>query len=104
MADRLSALESEGIGAVTVDLSDEYGAPLYRIPLDGDLTVGELAAQAAAFELPEGEDYALYGVTPGPGRAESAQRLAPDTRLGQLPVPDDGIVRLRFAQALRGAK
>ena len=88
---------------VVVDLTDECGAPLSRIGLDRDLSVGELASQAAAFDLPPGEDYALYRVATKADGTEAAERLAPGTRLGDISTEDDKVVRLRFAPALRGA-
>ncbi len=88
---------------VLIDLADEAGVPLAQLTVSPDTTVGEMAAQYQVFGLPGGDSYALYRVSSRKDGTERVQRLAPDTRLGDIDVDTDDMLRLRFAPALRGA-
>lgn len=103
MKDKLSALETADGNSVRLDLWDACKAPLAQITMDRSLMVADLAKQAEAFDLPPGEDYALLRVSARPDGTELTERLSPETKLGDIPVGEDDVVRLQFAPALRGA-
>jgi len=99
--DQITALATEV--AVCLDLTDEAGVPVGQITVSRSTTVGEIAAQAEAFGLPDGESYAIYRVGTGPDGSEKTQRLAGGTRLGDVDLGDEEVLRLRFAASLKGA-
>lgn len=103
MKDLLATLETVGVDSVTVDLTDEGGVPLRRLDFDSDRTVGEIAAIASAFRLPD-DDYAIYRVTTGPDGKEAFERVPPSTRLGDIETPEGECLYLRFAPQLKGAR
>lgn len=102
MTERPELLTQTTDEGVLVDLRDEFGIHVHTLTLDADLSIGDLAAHAVEFDLPEGE-YAAYQVARQTDGQERLSRLAPTVRLGDLEVSEDGVVTIRFAPALRGA-
>ena len=103
MKDPLAELETVGVGSVAVDLSDESGAPLGRLDLNSRATVGEIAANAPTFGLPD-DEYAIYRVTAGPDGKEAVERIPPSARLDDIETPKGDCLYLRYAPALKGAR
>ena len=103
MIEQTSAEVETTEGTVRVNFSDECGAPLMSLTLDGRTSIADLAAHAPDFFLPDSEDYALYRVVPGPDGTEKVERLSPAATLNDLPGAQTGTISLRFATALRGA-
>ena len=90
-------------GCLKVKLKDEFGGNPRTFEFDRELTIRHLTTRAVEFDFPDGE-YAAYQVRRSDGDdGETLCRLLPDTKIGDIDVPEDEVIELRLAPALRGA-